>query len=141
MSEGIQIRADIGANWIAANPVLDAAEPALELDTGRLKYGNGTTPWITLPYSDFFKIVNKTADYTTTFRDRFLRGSSSSAFTITLHVATGSGQRLTIKNTEVGILTINPYSGQTIDGLSSIALSVNQYTTLLDASSSGWEAV
>ncbi|NDD53263.1 hypothetical protein EBZ39_05215 [bacterium] len=35
----------------ALNPVLDSGEPCLETDTGKMKYGDGTTPWNLLDYS------------------------------------------------------------------------------------------
>lgn len=47
----IQVRRDTAANWTSVNPVLSAGEPGLETDTGRVKYGNGTQNWSTLPYS------------------------------------------------------------------------------------------
>lgn len=36
--------------WAALNPVLRAGEPGYELDTQRLKIGNGTTTWNSLKY-------------------------------------------------------------------------------------------
>ena len=46
----LEFRRDTASNWTAANPVLKAGEPGFEVDTGRLKIGNGTTPWNSLPY-------------------------------------------------------------------------------------------
>lgn len=50
MAVQIQIRRGTAADWSAANPVLLQGEPGLETDTGQMKYGNGTTPWNSLPY-------------------------------------------------------------------------------------------
>lgn len=36
--------------WIEVNPVLRQGEPGFEYDTGKLKIGDGFTPWLTLPY-------------------------------------------------------------------------------------------
>lgn len=47
----IQVRRDTAANWTATNPVLAVGEPGLETDTGKVKYGNGSQNWSTLPYS------------------------------------------------------------------------------------------
>lgn len=47
----IQVRRDTASAWTAANPVLQAGEPGLETDTGRIKYGDGVRNWNTLPYS------------------------------------------------------------------------------------------
>ena len=51
MTTRIKLRRDIAANWTQTNPVLAAGEPGLETDTGKVKYGNGTTPWAQLSYS------------------------------------------------------------------------------------------
>lgn len=34
------------------NPVLAAGEPCLETDTNKIKYGDGITPWVELPYAN-----------------------------------------------------------------------------------------
>jgi hypothetical protein len=47
----IQVRRDTAANWDAANPVLAAGEIGSELDSGRLKVGDGIRNWRNLPYS------------------------------------------------------------------------------------------
>ena len=47
----IKLRRDTAANWLAADPVLALAEPGLETDTGRIKYGDGTSEWSALPYA------------------------------------------------------------------------------------------
>jgi len=46
-----QLRRDTAANWTNVNPTLGPGEPALETDTILVKYGDGSTPWIDLPYS------------------------------------------------------------------------------------------
>lgn len=43
-------RADTAAAWTAANPVLALRELARETDTGKLKFGDGSTAWNSLPY-------------------------------------------------------------------------------------------
>lgn len=39
------------ASWAQHNPVLLAGEMGVETDTGKFKFGDGTTPWNQLPYS------------------------------------------------------------------------------------------
>lgn len=51
MSVRIQLRRDTSANWTSTNPVLAQGEPGLETDTGKLKYGTGTTAWNSLNYA------------------------------------------------------------------------------------------
>lgn len=54
----IQLRRDTAANWSANNPVLAQGEPALEIDTNRIKFGDGTTPYNSLAYFDTDKTFN-----------------------------------------------------------------------------------
>ena len=46
----IRVRRDTAENWSLNNIVLKVGEPGLETDTNKLKFGNGTTPWNSLPY-------------------------------------------------------------------------------------------
>lgn len=46
----LEFRRDTASNWASANPTLKQGEPGFEIDTGKLKIGNGTTPWNALPY-------------------------------------------------------------------------------------------
>ena len=45
-----QLRRATAAQWAADNPVLHPGEPAVELDTGKAKIGNGFSRWTELPY-------------------------------------------------------------------------------------------
>jgi hypothetical protein len=44
-------RIDTAVRWTQFNPVLLDGEMGIERDTGRFKFGNGTTAWISLPYA------------------------------------------------------------------------------------------
>ena len=46
----ITLRQGAAAEWTLTNPVLALAEPGYESDTGQVKYGDGVTPWVGLPY-------------------------------------------------------------------------------------------
>lgn len=48
----IQIKRGTSLALAALNPVLAAGEPCLETDTNRIKYGNGTSAWNDLSYSN-----------------------------------------------------------------------------------------
>lgn len=63
MASKIQLRRDTALNWTTLNPTLALGEPAVESDTHRLKVGDGTTPWSSLPYS-----VLDAATYVTTYQ-------------------------------------------------------------------------
>lgn len=51
MATKIQIRRDTSAIWSTTNPILAQGEPGLEIDTSRIKYGDGITAWNDLSYS------------------------------------------------------------------------------------------
>ncbi|MFW0773544.1 hypothetical protein ACLRGI_10285, partial [Paenarthrobacter nitroguajacolicus] len=51
MANRIQLRRGTAANWASVNPVLGQGEPGIETDTGKLKFGNGVTAWLALPYA------------------------------------------------------------------------------------------
>jgi hypothetical protein len=46
----IKLRRGTAAEWTDANPVLASGEPGFETDTEKLKIGNGSDDWATLPY-------------------------------------------------------------------------------------------
>lgn len=46
----LQFRAATSTDWLANDPVLMLGEPAVEIDTGKLKIGDGASPWHLLPY-------------------------------------------------------------------------------------------
>ena len=52
MASNIQFKRGTAAALYALNPVLLRGEPGLELDTNKIKYGNGVTPWRNLPYAN-----------------------------------------------------------------------------------------
>ena len=61
MASKIQLRRDTAANWTAANPILAQGEAAYEIDTCRLKIGDGTTDFNTLPYKFESSLVESPA--------------------------------------------------------------------------------
>lgn len=46
----IKLRRDPASRWTSVNPVLASGEPGFELDTGKLKIGDGTSLWSGLSY-------------------------------------------------------------------------------------------
>jgi len=51
MASKIQIRRDSSNNWTSTNPTLSQGEPGYEIDTTKIKYGDGITPWNSLLYT------------------------------------------------------------------------------------------
>lgn len=65
---------------------------------------------------DQLAVVTKTADYTAAANDEVIVCNKTTAMTITLPAATGSGQTYSIKNINTGAVTIDGNSADTIDG-------------------------
>ena len=69
MATLIQIRRGTSGEWTSADPILNSGELALSTDLGRLKVGNGSSTWSSLPY------------ITALNTDHLLEGSSNLYFT------------------------------------------------------------
>ncbi len=50
LTSRIQLRNDTASNWVTSNPVLLKGELGIEIDTGKMKVGDGATAWSTLSY-------------------------------------------------------------------------------------------
>ena len=134
MSDLIKLRRDTAANWTAANPVLAAGEPGAETDTGKLKVGNGSTAWTSLPYltgavsgltdSDVAAVAPNDqtgTTYTLVLADkhRTVTASNAAAQTYTVppnsSVAYPLGTVLTVVAKGAGQVTLAPGSGVTLN--------------------------
>lgn len=51
-----KFRRNLASYWEKKNPVLSEGEPCFELDTGKLKIGNGTTAYNDLPYINSYSV-------------------------------------------------------------------------------------
>ena len=58
-------RRDTSANWQGLNPILEDREWGIEADTGKEKFGNGTSPWNELPYAPGGSPAPATIPFTT----------------------------------------------------------------------------
>ncbi len=50
VSTKIQIRRDTSSNWTTNNPILREGEIGLDTTVDKIKIGDGTTAWNSLPY-------------------------------------------------------------------------------------------
>ena len=50
MATIIKFKRGHSSSWVSQNPVLAPGEPGYEMDTGRVKIGNGVDAWLDLPY-------------------------------------------------------------------------------------------
>ena len=62
MANRIQLRRDGAQQWANVNPILAQGELGIELDTSRLKMGDGVTPWNSLKYERPLETESNTAD-------------------------------------------------------------------------------
>ena len=62
MANRIQLRRDGAQQWANVNPILAQGELGIELDTSRLKIGDGVTPWNSLKYERPLETESNTAD-------------------------------------------------------------------------------
>lgn len=51
MTVRILLRRDLASVWASINPILREGEAAYEIDTNRIKIGDGVTLWNNLPYA------------------------------------------------------------------------------------------
>lgn len=63
----IQLRNDLAATWYSKNPVLNKGEIGIEIDTRKMKVGDGTTVWNALSYmgadaNDILSVINENRD-------------------------------------------------------------------------------
>lgn len=50
MATQIKLRRGTAAQWTLSNPTISQGEAGFEVDTNKLKIGDGTTAWVDLPY-------------------------------------------------------------------------------------------
>lgn len=58
-----QLKRGTAEKWIELNLILAAGEPGFEIDTGRLKIGDGKRAWLDLPYLGEGGVVNAATHY------------------------------------------------------------------------------
>lgn len=63
----IQLRNDLAATWNLKNPVLKKGEIGIEIDTRKMKVGDGTTTWNAISYmgadaNDILAVINENRD-------------------------------------------------------------------------------
>lgn len=136
MSTTIQLRGDTAANWTAVNPVPKQREMCVEIDTNKLKLGDGVTAWNALAY--FSPTVTDTDPFLP------LAGGTmtgpvipavvalTDAATVLVNAALGNDYRLLFTsaigaNRTIGNPT-NPSDGQTIEFGLTQAASGGPYT-------------
>lgn len=86
-------------------------------------------------------VATKTTTYVLTDADECVVCNSTSAFTVTLPVATGSGRWYAVKNISTGTVTVDGNSSDTIDGSASVNLMQWEAVQLVDYAANKWVIV
>lgn len=65
MATTIQFKRGKASSWVTLNPILQPGEPGFEIDTGKIKIGNGVDEWLDLKYvgEDKVLVVNANTHY------------------------------------------------------------------------------
>ena len=125
MASIIQIRRDTASNWTTANPILALGEMGAEIDTSKIKIGDGTTAWTSVPYlidaGDYLTATstNTLTNKTITFAGNTLTGVAPT----TTPTLTG------VKETKVAMgahdidLSLGNYFSYTLSGAQTLTVS------------------
>ena len=62
MANRLQLRRDGAQQWANINPILAQGELGIEIDTSRIKIGDGVTPWNSLRYERPLETESNTAN-------------------------------------------------------------------------------
>jgi len=133
--ETIKMRRDTLANWTVNNPILEQGEIGYEYDTYRIKFGNGITHYLSLPY-----IGNVYSNSVTTMTV----GTGSKTFLLDVGLAFAPNMVVTISYATdptvymIGVVTsYNPTTGYIIINVTSVAGSGSSLTSWIIWASSG----
>lgn len=151
MADIIQIRRDTAANWTSENPILAQGEMGYETDTGKLKFGDGSTAWSSLSYysagTAFLSDTNPVITAGTITEDVYALSGTSVALepdngSIQTHTLTGNttytdgfsaGQAITLMVDDGTAYTID-WSGMSVtwvnNGGSAPTLATSGYTVI-----------
>jgi hypothetical protein len=138
----IQVRRGTAAQWTSTNPTLAAGEFGFETDTNKLKCGNGSTAWASLPY------LNNDGDITGVTAGTGISGGGTSG-TVTVSIDTSvtadltTAQTLTNKNLTSGTNTF-PSTLATLTGaetLTNKTLTDPKINLAFDAETASYTAV
>jgi len=122
MADKIQIRRDTTVEWVSNNPVLSEGEQGYEIDTGKIKIGDGSTAWTSLAYN--FEYVA----YTDADVDLHLNTSTATTGQVLSYTGTdydwidaGGGGSSTLQDvTTAGAVTTNPITTAGITNVGSL---------------------
>ena len=78
MAVQIQLRRDTASNWSTANPILAQAELGIEIDTNRIKIGDGVNDWNSISYfGNDFPEWSERENNTVLFDQKYIIGNAA----------------------------------------------------------------
>lgn len=83
-------------------------------------------------------VVTKTSTYTATTLDEVIICNKTTAMTINLPAATGSGQTYSVKSINTGAITVDANSSETIDGALTQVIYQWESITVVDYVTGAW---
>lgn len=117
----IRFRRGTALRWAEVNPLLATGEPGIEIDTGKVKYGDGVTNWSGLVYSNTVEPEPHTHEPDPPSGITLAYGSDGKLSTVTR--ATGGvvtltygvgGNLTTVADSGSGVTKTLVYSGQVL---------------------------
>lgn len=125
-------------NPLSYDVVLDVMHATVDTDY--------TSDNISSGYQSNYIVKNISYEYTGNTIDQYIRCSGSidsgSTYTLYLPLSSGSGNLLTIKNIDNGVISIVPQYLQTIDySISPIILNQNDVLRLIDGEADNWDII
>jgi hypothetical protein len=116
MSTIIQLRRDSATNWTNNNPTLRAGEVGVDLTTGKIKVGDGSTAWTTLTYFTGDLSSLGSLAYLSAAPAGTLTGTTLSSTVVSSSLTSvGTLTNLTVTNTITGSVSGN--AGTVTDGV------------------------
>ena len=120
----LQFKRGYAEDWKKLNPTLAAAEPGFELDTGKLKIGDGKTKWIDLKYQN--------GDYKLSVDGLSLILNPEEKITLKGYEEAKQGQML-VKDATQGLAWVDPLKETTLNSMvasaEKAAQTANNYAT------------
>lgn len=132
MAMRIQLRRGTAAQWTAQNPVLAEGEAGVETDSWRIKFGDGVTPWTSIPYSTMTVADVEAATQAALSSDPIMQQAAASAVDEAIYdqgVITGLG----VKRMIVSKDPLEPL----VDGDLLILIDTRRYFTDFSADTTG----
>ena len=78
MAVQIQLRRDTASNWSTANPILAQGELGIEIDTNRIKIGDGVNDWNSISYfGNDFPEWSERENNTVLFDQKYIIGNAA----------------------------------------------------------------